>query len=736
MLNKRILTTLLVLLSSANLWAARPTPPDEGMWIPLLIARNVQAMQKLGLRLSAEDIYSVNKGSLKDAVVSFGGGCTAEIISKEGLVLTNHHCGYDYIQGLSTLEDNILANGFWAKDRKSERPAPELTVNFLERIEDVTAQIQKAIADKTANLTEGLSDAERAKLVEEVTAEIAAKASEDDKYETEVKDMYFGNQYFLFVYKVYKDVRLVGTPPESLGKFGGDTDNWMWPRHTADFSMFRVYADKNNEPAEYNEANVPFTPKRYLNVSIKGVQENDFVMIMGYPGSTERYLTSHGVNLEFTESNPARIKLRHDRLAIMKEGMDADPAVRLKYASKYSQISNYYKYFIGQNKGLQRLQTVALKREQEKAFQNWADADATRKAKYGTLMNEFAEAYTDLQKNNLSFIYLQEAAVAPEIVLFALQFNRLYNLLKTNPKAKREDLKAGYDRILNFEAEHWKNYNVAIDQRLFATMLRHYAKDVPKEQLPSVFAEVEKKYKGDYEAYAKDVFARTMLTSPEKVKALLAKPSTKALESDPAFRAMRSLVIVYFTKTLPERDAIENRISGLYRKYLEALQEQNPSTTFYPDANFTQRLTYGQIQAYKPYDAVSFTYRTTLAGVMEKEDPTNEEFVLPAGLRKLYDEKNYGDYGMKNPQTNTTELPVCFISNTDITGGNSGSPVLNGNGELVGLAFDGNWEAMTGDIVFDPEYKRTISVDIRYVLFLIDKFAGAKHIVDEMTITR
>jgi hypothetical protein len=717
-------------------FAGRPTPPpDEGMWIPLLIERNIAAMQKLGLKLSAQDIYNVNSGSLKDAIVSFGGGCTGEIISSQGLVLTNHHCGYDYIQNLSTLEDNILANGFWAADRSKERPAPGLTVNFLDRIEDVTARISQFLADKTKERTEPLTEAEREELVQEAIGQITEKAGEEGKYEVEVKDMYYGNQYFLFVYKVYKDVRLVGTPPESLGKFGGDTDNWMWPRHTADFSLFRVYADKNNEPADYSADNVPLKPKRHLKVSLKGLNPDDFVMIMGYPGSTDRYATSHGIELEFTESNPARIKLRERRLAIMKAGMDADPAVRLKYASKYSQISNYYKYFIGQNKGLQRLRTVEVKRAQEARFQQWVEADATRKAKYGTLLADIGAGYQELQKSNLPFQYLQEAGAAPEIIIYALQYNRLYSILSKNPKAKAEELAPALGRITDFEKDHWKNYDATIDRNLLAAMFRFYVTDLKPENLPEIFAEIQKKYGNDFDRYAADVFARSFLVSEAKTKAFLQKPNAKVLEKDPAFRAMRSIVMNYFTQVLPAREAAENKLQGLFRKYLEALQEWQADKVFYPDANFTQRLTYGKVSAYKPYDAVSFTYQTTLDGVIEKEDPTSEEFVLPRSLRELWEKQDYGQYGILNAQGKKV-LPVCFISDTDITGGNSGSPVLNGNGELVGLAFDGNWEAMTGDLVFDPEYKRTISVDVRYVLWLVDKFAGAGHIVQELDVVR
>jgi hypothetical protein len=740
MFRKQRMALWLVLLVCLSTFTPRPlraaAPPDEGMWLPLLISQNIAAMQKIGLKLSAEDIYSVNKGSLKDAVVHFGGFCTGEIISDQGLILTNHHCGYDAIQSQSTVENNILANGFWAADKTQEKPIPGLFVRFLVRIENVTADVKKKIAEKAAAVTTPLSETDQVKAIGAVTSAIAKAADENGKYYTTVAEMFYGNEYYLYVYQVFNDVRLVGTPPESLGKFGGDTDNWMWPRHTADFSMFRVYANKNNEASAYSAENMPYKPKHYLPISLKGVAEDDFSMIMGFPGRTKRYQTSDATRLDLDVSNPARIKLRDNRLHIWKSYMDQSPAVRLQYSSKYARIANYWKYFIGQNKGLRRLGTVDVKRKQESDFTTWVNQDPARKAKYGSVLSTLQQLYKESEETLLPSVYLQEALTAPEIIAHAATFYSLKDSLKKYPKATPEQLKAVLAKLNDAEPKFWKDYHAAADQQVFETLLGFYHKDIPKAYQPTFFAEIETKYKGNFHAFAEDIFERSFFASQAKTKAFLAKPSLKALEADPVWRIANS-IFEFTTKTLsPKRSELDNKIRLQYRTFMEGwLEFQAGKKVAYPDANSTQRLTYGQVRRYDPMDAVKYNYQTTLRGLVEKFVPGDEEFDAPKRLIELEAAADYGDYGFTGTD-GKKHMPVCFIANTDITGGNSGSPVMNGNGELIGLAFDGNWEAMSGDIVFDAEYKRTINVDIRYVLFLIDKLAGAKHIIAEMKLVR
>ena len=734
-MKKVLFAGLLALSTLFSRTALATAPPDEGMWIPALVSRNIQQMQKLGLKLTAEEIYSVNNGSLKDAVIHFGGFCTGEIISSQGLILTNHHCGYDAIQSQSTVQDNILANGFWAANNAQEKPIPGLFVRFLVRIEDVTAKVKEGVAAKIKDATAPLSPADQAKALAAVTGEIAKAAEESGKYYTTVAEMYYGNEFYLYVYQQFNDIRLVGTPPESLGKFGGDTDNWMWPRHTADFSLFRVYANKSNEPSAYSSENVPFKPKHFLPISLQGVQPNDFMMIMGFPGRTKRYQTSHATAIDQDIINPARVKLRDARLKIWKSYMDQDPAVRLQYSSKYARISNYWKYFIGQNKGLRRLGTVKVKAKQEAAFQEWVEADPARKQQYGTVLDDMAKLYKESEETTLPFVYAQEALLAPEIISASIGLRALRDSLKKNPKATAESLKPTIDKIKAALEKFYKDYHAPADQAIFATLLRAYHKDIAKTYHPAFFAEVEGKYKGDFNRFATDVFARSLVSNRAKLDAFLAKPSLKALEADPAFRIADQAATLYFSKVVPVRTEIENKLKALYKTYLKGLQEQRANDLFYPDANSTQRLTYGQVLPYDPADAVSYSHLTTLQGLLEKYVPGDEEFDAPKRLLELASAQDYGDYGFTDAQ-GKKHLPVCFIGNTDITGGNSGSPVLNARGELIGCAFDGNWEAMSGDIVFDPEYKRTINVDARYILFLIDKFAGAGHLLTEMKIVR
>jgi hypothetical protein len=714
---KHFLSLAAAMLLALSVWAT----PDEGMWLPLHIKRLNQAdMEKKGLKLSAEEIYSINNSSLKDAVVSLGGFCTAEVVSNQGLLLTNHHCAYDAIQDHSTPENDYLTNGFWAMNRNEEKPAQGLTAAFLVRMEDVSGRV-------LAELSDDMSEMERNAKAAVISQQIKKEAEDGTHYNAVVKPFFNGNEYYLFVYETFRDVRLVGAPPSAIGKFGGDTDNWMWPRHTGDFSVLRIYAGKDGRPADYSPENVPLTPRHHLPVSLNGVQFGDFAMILGFPGSTNRYLTSFGVKTVMEQVNPARVKVRAKKLSLMKEDMDASDAVRIKYASKYASISNYWKYFIGQIEGLKRLDVKAKKEADEAAFTAWVNADPSRKAKYGDALSMIDKAINEQRKYNITMAYLQEAALGTEILSFAYGFRELAEVLKRAPDNK--EAIAAYTAVLKEEVEeHFKEYNFPTDKKIFAAMMQMYYQDVPKEQHPDIFKAINSKYKGNFNKYADDVFSKSIFASKEKTLNFLADPSAKVLEKDPAFIAINSFMDNYFDNILPQTREIAQALDKGNRLYVAGTIEMNPDKKFYPNANSTMRLTYGQVMGYEPRDGVRYLYYTTLEGVMEKADSTSEEFMVPDKLKELYRNKDYGRYGTDSL------MHVAFISNTDITGGNSGSPVINGKGQLVGCAFDGNWEAMSGDIAFEPELQRTISVDIRYILFIIDKYAGAGHLVNEMTL--
>ncbi len=718
MLKSKRLLPLVVLLTIISGIAAHA---DEGMWLPMLIKRlNHTDMQKMGLQLTAEELYSVNNSSMKDAIVNFGNFCTGEVISKEGLVLTNHHCGFDAIQYHSSVQNDYLTNGFWAMTREEEKPNPGLSVTFLVRMEDVTEKVISVLAP-------GMTNEAREEAIEKAISTIEKEAVDSSHYHAEIKSFFEGNEFYLFIYETFLDVRLVGAPPSSIGKFGGDTDNWMWPRHTGDFSMFRIYTDSTGKPAEYSKKNIPYIPKHHLPVSLKGIEKNDFAMIMGYPGGTERYMCSEGVNMALEQSNPTRIKLREKRLSIIKEDMDASPEVRIKYASKYASISNYYKYFIGQNQGLKKLKVVARKRAEEQKFQQWVDTDEERKGMYATVLKDFESLYKNYRKVNKPYIYLEEAVFGSELISLAYKFKPFYAALDTtsNPKIVQKIL----TEIKIKSEEHFKDFNLSTDKKVFAALMTLYYNDIPKPLHPSIFKEVEHKYKGDFYNYAEAVFSKSFFASKEKMDAFLKNPTTKALDKDPAYRFMKA-VLADFKKTIGSSFVeIRNELDKVNNLYVKGILEMKQGQKLYPDANFTMRLTYGSVQDCVPGDAIYYNYFTTLDGIMMKEDSTNEDFVIPKKLRTLYNNKDYGRY--VDPKGH---LPVCFTTTNDITGGNSGSPVINGKGHLIGTAFDGNWEAMSGDIIFEPALQRCISVDIRYILFLIDKFAGAGHLVNEMTL--
>ena len=704
MLKRFILFITLVSLGIGNTFA------DEGMWLPFLLGKNYEQMKKLGLKITTEQIYSVNNSSLKDAVINFGNFCTGEIVSQDGLILTNHHCGFDAVQSHSSVEHDYITDGFWAMDRSKELSNPGLTATFLIRMEDVTSRYEGKTEDEQ----------------EALLAELEKEYGEANSYTVEVEDFFEGNQKIVFVYQVFKDIRLVGAPPSSVGKFGGDTDNWMWPRQTGDFSLFRVYMSKDGKPAEYSKDNIPYHPRQHLSVSTAGVKKDDFSMVMGYPGSTERYMTSFGVAMNYYQSNPAKIKLRETRLALMKEGMDADPKVRIQYASKYARVSNYYKYFIGQNQGLKRLHVIEDKEAEEAAFEAWVNQDSSRIAEYGKILSSYKKIYSVYSNVNLPYVYIQEAAFGTEILEFAYKASKYYNLLKAGQDASA----AKADLVVSAE-DYFKDYNKVIDQKVFAAMLKMYYEDIDKSLHPSIFKEIEKKYKGSFEKYAAVVFEKSMFANKNLFDAFMAAPTAAALEKDPGYACMSNILGDFRSNLGPGLGNIFGALEIVNKSYLKAILEMHPNEALYPDANFTMRLTYGTVQDYIPRDAVHYSYYTTLEGIIEKEDSTNEEFIVPKKLKELYNSKSYGNYANAEGK-----LPICFITTNDITGGNSGSPVMNDKGELIGIAFDGNWEAMSGDIIYEPALQRTICVDIRYVLFMIDQYAGASHLIKEMTLVK
>ncbi|MFN3918607.1 MAG: S46 family peptidase [Flavobacteriales bacterium] len=715
-----------ILLASAMLTLfSGASKADEGMWLPILLGKKYAEMQKLGLKLTAEDIYSVNKSSLKDAIVALGGGfCTGEMISKEGLMLTNHHCGYDAIQKFSTTTNNYLRDGFWAMSRSQEIHVPGLTVWFLDRMEDVTDKILKGTSV-------GMTEGERAKIIQANIKELNDASQEEGK-RIQIKNMFSGNEYYMFVYNIFSDVRLVGAPPESIGKFGGDTDNWMWPRHTGDFCMFRVYSDKDNNPSEYKEDNVPYKPKHHLPVSLKGVEQGDYAMVMGYPGSTDRYLTSYGVKQAVELDQPARVKIRGMKLDIMKEFMDKDESVRIQYASKYARISNYWKYFMGQSEQLVNNKVYDKKKTLENQFQDWVNAESERKEIYGDVLKSFEKYYAESSKTIIPEVYFGEAIFGVELHLFIMNNfgmrSALLPALKDNDATK---IAAAKKSILDNADKFYKDYDARVDQKIYAAMLELYYKDVDPLFHPTSLENTRKKFKG-FDAYAAAYFAKSPFTSKAKLAAFLDKVTTKSLENDMAYKLFNEFMTIYIEKLMGAgqgNDALKERADRLF---IDGIRKLNSDKFYAPNANSTMRVTYGSVLNYEPKDGVLYKHYTTLRGVIEKEDPTNpDEFTVPAKLKELYNTKNYGQYADKNG-----DLVVNFLTNNDITGGNSGSPTINANGELIGTAFDGNWEAMSGDIYFEPDLQRTIVCDIRYVLFIVDKYAGAGHLVQEMTIVK
>lgn len=697
---------------------------DEGMWLPSLIHKlNINTMQEMGCELSAEDIYSINNSSLKDAIVALDrGSCTAEIISKNGLLLTNHHCGFGEIQSHSSVEHDYLQDGFWAMTKEEELPNPGKTVTFLIRVEDVTEKV-------LAEVNDDMSEEERSNKINEVADELEKEAKGDTHYEVYVRNFFNGNQYFLFVTETFRDVRLVGAPPQALGKFGGDTDNWMWPRHTNDFSMFRVYSGPDGKPADYAEDNIPYQPKHVLPISLKGVEEDDFAMVFGYPGSTNRYKTSYGIDYTINGTNTARIDVRGKKLDIIADYMASSQKAKIQYASKHARSANYYKNAIGQNEALAKLHVIDQKKALEDDFMKWVNASQSRKDKYGEALAIIEDYYSDVDADKARDYMVEALLRGPEIFMFAYRANAIADMLE-KPKENSDRINRVVERMKSQAESYFKDYDAATDEKIAAALMEIYAEKNSTQFQPAFFAEIQKKYKGDYQKFAAKMFQKSVFDNQEELMAFLDNPSAKALKKDMAFQAAKEIFGKY-REVSQDLAAKGEQLQKGRRLFVAGLMEMNPDKKFYPDANSTMRLSYGKVMSYEPRDGVIYKYYTTTDGYIEKEIPGDYEFHVPERMKELLVEENYGQYVDKDGK-----LHAAFITNNDITGGNSGSPVINKNGELIGIAFDGNWEAMSGDLAFEPNLQRCINVDIRFVLWVIDVYAGADHLIDEMNIVK
>ena len=711
---KKFTATLLLAVMMLSQFTLRA---DEGMWLVSMLNRITMAeAQGLGLNLSAEEIYDINNASLKDAIVRLNGGsCTGEVISSQGLVLTNHHCAYDAIQGFSSTENDYLTDGFFALAHDQEMHIDDFVISFLVRIDDVTSRILE-------NVTMEMSEDERNAAIREARKALMEEMNPEGDKELQLKSFYYDNEFYMFEYKTYRDIRLVAAPPESVGKYGGDTDNWMWPRHTGDFSMLRIYADENNEPADFSENNVPYQPKRHLRISMDGVSEGDFTMVMGYPGSTDRFLSSWGIDQALRLYNPSVVDVRDLKLKTMKSHMDADPAVRIQYAAKYAQTANYWKYYIGQSKGLKRLDVESKKQALEARFTDWVNADTDRQAEYGEALELIQSYYEDTDASVQGKVYALEAGlIGCDISLFSFRFYRMAAGLFSEDA---EEVAATQAAMTDLANGFFKEYDQATDRDLFVNLMTKFRDDIDPAYHPSFFATVADKYKNDFNRFADKMYAKSFLVDADRCAEFIANPSQKVMDKDLAIIVGQSAIQTYFAG---QANPAEDKFNRGYRLFVKGLREMDADQAIAPDANSTMRMTFGSVAPYKAADAVNYDFITTANGILEKKDNSNPEFIVPDALDDLIRSRDFGQYADESG-----ELVVCFIHGTDITGGNSGSPVLDANGDLIGCAFDGNWEAMSGDIAFETELQRTISVDIRYVTWILDKFAGAQNLIDEM----
>ena len=709
---RRLLPLLLLLIAVSSVRA------DEGMWLlNELNKQNIERMKELGFNLPYDSLHSEDQASISQAVVIFGGGCTGIAVSEEGLIFTNHHCGFGSIQSLSSVEHDYLKDGFVSQTKEQELPVPGLSVKFLKKTVNVTDRIM-AVIDTMSN------EVARIQAADSISKVLCDSVGNDDMQYAEVFPYYNNNVYYLQVYDVFNDVRLVFTPPSSVGKFGGDTDNWMWPRHTGDFSVFRVYASADNKSAEYAAANKPYKPRYVPEVSLQGYQDKDYAMTIGYPGSTDRYLSSWGVQQRIENSNKPRIEVRGIKQDIWKQGMLASDEVRIKYASKYQGSSNYWKNSIGMNRGLANLNVIERKQEQEKEFAAWVAQSPERKAVYGDVLSLLEKGYTTTNEYRQIATYLGEAfAGGAEIV----KLTRMVQSVDVHNSTPEE-----IDLILESQIKpFFKDYDAALDQQVLASMMEVVKKRVPSKYLPDIYPSIDKKYKGNYAKYAADLFKKTSLTSYDKIAEALKNPARyEKLKNDPSYKLSLSVLISLFEMQQFMGESQFDIAKG-ERLYFAGLKEMNPNQALSSDANFTMRVSYGSIGGYRPYDAAQYDYYTTTQGVFEKENPESDEFWVQPEIISLLKSKDFGQYG-----NGKGDMNLCFLSNNDITGGNSGSPVFDKNARLIGLAFDGNWEAMSGDIAFEPALQRTISVDIRYVLFMIDKWGKCPRLINELKLVK
>ncbi len=716
-LRKSILVLAILLFSRTFVFAG------EGMWIPMLLQQlNEEEMQEMGLNISADDIYSINHSSLKDAILLFGRGCTSEIISDEGLLLTNHHCGFGQIQKHSSVEHDYLTDGFWAMSKEEELPNPGLTATLMIEMREVTHEVFNGVTD-------AITELQRNNLINDNIKALVDEFEKDSEFNAKIKPFFKGNQYYMIITQTFKDIRLVGAPPSNIGKFGGDTDNWMWPRHTGDFSLFRIYVDKDGNTAEYSEDNVPYKPKYHFPISLKGVDEGDFTFVFGYPARTNEYLPSFALELITEIGNPQKIRLRQSRLDIFSKYQIKDPKVRIQYASKYARVSNYWKKMIGESKGVKRMKAIETKQAYENKFVEWVESSDYTINEYSGLIDAFDETYTNLRPYSLSKDYFYEAVLAMEVVRFSLKFGKLVEISQ-NKDVNDEDVNDEIERLQKYSTSFFKDYYKPIDIEVMAEMLKYYDQNIDSKFKPEFFSEIHSKYNGDYTKYTEAIFENSMFDDKMELNSLLEnykQKSYKKILRDPVYAMAIEFGTIYNSKIKDQYASFNNTLDSLQRRFMKAQMEMQPDKRFYPDANFTLRISYGNVNGFSPKDAVYYKHFTTLEGIMEKENPDIYDYVVEEKLKDLYHDKDYGKYVAADGS-----MHVAFAASNHTTGGNSGSPVLDADGNLVGVNFDRCWEGTMSDLVYDPVVCRNISIDIRYFLFIVDKFAGAGYLVDEM----